>query len=236
MAQIICIIGNKGGTGKTTLSHMTAHGLALFGKYCVAVLTDTHRQTLSRHNRDYLPFDARSPENLDKVVARLRGVDHWYGVVDGGGNRPEMDARLAGLADLVLLPFRDSQEDMRTLLQDLERFPNAWALPSQWPTNAWQQESARRALDCLPAAVQARVLEPVYAQSATKLLLQDALPDQLPTPLNNSCRMIALQVMELARIPLPEDRWVAIPKQTARSAAQSDAPVSLTSEVPARAA
>jgi len=84
--------------------------------------------------------------------------------------------------------------------------------------------------------VQVRVLEPVYAQSATKLLLQDELPDQLPAPLNNSCRMIALQVMELARIPLPEDRWVAIPKQTARSAAHSDAATGPAQEAPARAA
>jgi len=216
MAQIICIIGNKGGTGKTTLSHMAAHGLALFGKYCVAVLTDTHRQVLSRHNRDYLPFDARSPENLDKVVARLSGVDHWFGVVDGGGNRPDMDARLAALSDLVLLPFRDSHEDLRTVVQDLARFPAAYALPSQWPTNPWQQEAARKTLDRIPAALRERVLEPVYAQSATKLLLQDELPAQLPAALNNSCRMLALQIMELAGIGLPEDRWIPVPRQTAR--------------------
>ncbi len=41
MAEIICIIGNKGGTGKTTLSHMLAQGLGLMGHKSACVLTDT---------------------------------------------------------------------------------------------------------------------------------------------------------------------------------------------------
>lgn len=214
MAQIICIIGNKGGTGKTTLSHLLAHGLGLFGKYTVAVLTDIERQPLSRMGRNYLPFDARQAENLARVVRKLRSVENWYGVIDGGGNRPEMDTTIAALADLVLLPFRDSHEDIRTLVQDLDRFPNAYALPSQWPSNPWQLQAANRTLDQLLGGFRERILEPVYAQSATKLLLQHELPAQLPTALNNTARMLALQVMELLGIPLPEDRWIPIPRQT----------------------
>jgi hypothetical protein len=57
------------------------------------------------------------------------------------------------------------------------------------------------------------VLEPVYAQSASKLLLEHDLAPVLPTGLNNSCRMLALQVMELLGIALPEDRWIPIAKQ-----------------------
>ncbi len=44
----------------------------------------------------------------------------------------------------MLLPFRDSHEDLRTVLRDLEAFPNAYALPSQWPTNAWARDAADR--------------------------------------------------------------------------------------------
>jgi hypothetical protein len=215
MAQILCIIGNKGGTGKTTLSHLLAHGLGLFGKYTVAVLTDIERQPLARVGRNYLPFDARQTENLERVVRKLRSVENWYGVIDGGGNRPQMDTTLAALADLVLLPFRDSHEDIRTLIQDLERFPNAYALPSQWPSNPWQLQAATRTIDHLLGRHRERILEPVYAQSATKLLLQHELPPQLPAALNNTARMLALQVMELLGIPLPEDRWIPIPRQTA---------------------
>lgn len=214
MAQIICIIGNKGGTGKTTLSHLLAHGLGLFGKYTVAVLTDIERQPLSRIGRNYLPFDARQTDNLTRVVRKLRSVENWYGVIDGGGNRPQMDTTLAALADLVLLPFRDSHEDIRTLVQDLDRFPNAFALPSQWPSNPWQLQVATRTVEQLLGNYRERILEPVHAQSATKLLLQHELPAQLPAALNNTARMLALQVMELMGIPLPEDRWIPIPRQT----------------------
>jgi hypothetical protein len=59
------------------------------------------------------------------------------------------------------------------------------------------------------------VLEPVHAQSATKLLLERRLPAQLPSALNHSARMLALQVMELLRIALPEDRWIPVVRQTA---------------------
>ena len=213
MAKIVCIIGNKGGTGKTTLSHMLAHGMGLFGKYTVAVLTDADRFKLSKHRRNYLPFDARKPENLEKVIAKLHSVANWYGVIDGGGNRHEMDRRLAGASDLVLLPFRDSHEDIRTVIQDMERFPNAYALPSQWPTNQWQQAASSRAVEQFLHDYKHRLLEPVYQLSSTKLLLQEDLPETLPTPLNNACRALTMQVMELMGINLSEEDWQPVKRQ-----------------------
>ena len=35
MADIICVIGNKGGTGKTTFSHMLSQGMGLVGQRSV---------------------------------------------------------------------------------------------------------------------------------------------------------------------------------------------------------
>ena len=87
------------------------------------------------------------------------------GVIDGGGNRTEMDRRLYGLSDLVLLPFRDSPEDMRTLIRDLEMFPQAYAVPSQWPIIPWQRESAQRVIDEWLQPYRDRVLAPVPALS-----------------------------------------------------------------------
>jgi chromosome partitioning protein len=231
LARIICIIGNKGGTGKTTLSHLLAHGLGLFGKYAVAVLTDVDRHPLSKTNRTYLPFDARHSVDLERAVRRLRATDDWHGVIDGGGNRPQMDAVLASLADLVLVPFRDSHEDMRTLLADLARFPQALALPSQWPRNALQRRSAEQSADLLLGPVRARVLAPVCAQSATKLLLQGELGSQLPSALNDSARRLALQVMERLRIPLG-DRWSPIARQRPIGHAQSESAASAASPEP----
>ena len=60
MADIISVIGNKGGTGKTTISHMLAHGVALLGHRSVCVLTDACREPLDPANRNYLIADARS--------------------------------------------------------------------------------------------------------------------------------------------------------------------------------
>jgi hypothetical protein len=208
MGKIVCIIGNKGGTGKTTLSHMLSHGLGLFGMRAVAVLTDALREKLSKVNRTYLPFDARSPDQLALAAARLRSTEGWIGVIDGGGNRPDVDVRLAAMADLVLLPFRDSHEDIRTVCRDLERFPQAWALPSQWPTNPWAATCAARSIDSQMAIHKDRILAPFYALSASKLLLMVEAPATLPRAVNNAAREIALQALELLGIPAPEAAWL----------------------------
>ncbi len=205
MADIICVIGNKGGTGKTTLSHMLCQGMGLVGQRSVCVLTDTHREPLDPTDRRYLIADARSREALTKVVDKVRGLKAWLGVIDGGGNRTEMDKRLYGLADLVLLPFRDSHEDIRTVVRDLEMFPRAYAVPTQWPTNAWQREAAEKAVAELLSPYRDRILDPVFSLSASKLLLQKNLPESLPTPLANACRAVAHQVVDLLQLPLEDN-------------------------------
>lgn len=200
MAEIICIIGNKGGTGKTTLSHMLCQGMGLLGQRSVCVLTDTHREPLDPEGRRYLVADARTREALGKVVDKIRTLPGWLGVIDGGGNRSEMDRKLYSLANLVLLPFRDSHEDIRTVITDLESFPRAWAIPSQWPTNPWQQEAAEKTLREHLAHHSDRILQPISALSASKLLLQKSIPGKLPTPLGNACRALAYQVLDMLEI------------------------------------
>lgn len=204
MAEIICVIGNKGGTGKTTLSHMLCQGLGLLGQRSVCVLTDTYREPLDPTDRRYLIADARSREALGKVTDKIRSLQAWLGVVDGGGNRTEMDRRLYGIADLVLLPFRDSHEDIRTVIRDLEMLPRAYAIPTQWPTNAWQREAAEKAVAELLAPYRDRILDPVFSLSASKQLLQKNIPASLPTPLANACRAVAHQVVDLLQLPLDE--------------------------------
>jgi len=204
MADIICVIGNKGGTGKTTLSHMLCQGMGLLGQRSVCVLTDTHREPLSPGGRRYLVADARSREALAKVVDKIRSLNAWMGVIDGGGNRTEMDRKLYGLADLVLLPFRDSHEDIRTVIRDLEMFPRAYGIPSQWPTNAWQREAAEKTIADMLAPFRDRILAPVLSLAASKLLLQAQLPTPIPTPLANACRSAAHQVLDLLQIPIEE--------------------------------
>ena len=203
MSQIICIIGNKGGTGKTTLSHMLCQGFGLLGQRSACVLTDTSREPLSPDGRRYVTADARTPEALHKVAGKLRSMQGWIGVIDGGGNRSEVDRQLVGLCDLVLLPFRDSHEDLRTVLRDLETFPHAYALPSQWPTNAWQRDAADRNVAQILGEHRHRLLHPVASLSASKLLLQKHIPASLPSHLGNACRGLARQVMEIMEVASP---------------------------------
>jgi hypothetical protein len=196
MKQLVCVIGSKGGTGKTSISHMLCHGLGLLGKHSISILTDAGRESLSRANRDYTPLDGRDPVKLEKIIAKLRSMPDWFGVIDGGSNHPDIDRQLYQLADLALLPFRDSHEDMRTVRHDLDIFPDAYGIPSQWPTNPWQQLAAERTLDELMQSYRPRLLDPVYSVSASKLLLESAIPDHLPSALNNVSRRLAHQVLE----------------------------------------
>lgn len=200
MAEIVCIIGNKGGTGKTTLSHMLAQGMGMLKQRSVCVLTDPGREPLDPTGRRYLIADARSGESLGKVVDKIMDLKGWLGVIDGGANHPEMDRRLYGLAHIVLLPFRDSHEDIRTVIRDLETFPRAYALPAQWPTNPWQRDAAQRTVEKLLGGYRDRILDPVPTLSATKLLLQRELPVALPTPLGNACRALASQVLDVLEL------------------------------------
>jgi hypothetical protein len=123
-------------------------------------------------------------------------MPEWYGVIDGVANHPEMDKKLYEMSALVLLPFRDSHEDIRTVRNDLDVYQRAFGLPSQWPTNPWQQMAAERTLDELMQDYRSRLLDPVYAVSSSKLLLQTQIPHELPTVLGNVCRGLAWQVLE----------------------------------------
>ncbi|MDQ8023923.1 MAG: hypothetical protein REI94_18935 [Moraxellaceae bacterium] len=197
MSVIICIIGTKGGSGKTTMSHLLCHGLTLLGRRAACVMTDEYREPLRPESRRYVLADARSPEAREKVIEKLRDLRGWVGVLDGGANRTETDISLYDMSDVVLLPFRDSAEDLRIVMHDLELFPRAYALPSQWPRNKWAQDAANRLIETMPADMRARILPPVWAISSSKLLLQTQPPEALPTPLNNAARSLARQIMDL---------------------------------------
>lgn len=196
MERLICVIGNKGGTGKTTVTHMLCHGLGLLGWRAIAILTDAARQPLSKQGRRYIPVDGRDPETLEKIVAKLETTPDWLAVIDGGGNRPALDRHFYELSGMALLPFRDSPEDIRTVMADLDAFPGAWGLPSQWPTNPWQQMAAERCVDDIMLPYRPRLLDPVYTVSASKQLLQIQIPASQPSVLNNMSRTLAWRILD----------------------------------------
>ncbi len=204
MADIICVIGNKGGTGKTTLSHMLCQGMGILGQRSVCVLTDSDREPLDPKGRRYLVADARKGDALVKVSDKIRSLPAWMGVIDGGGNRTELDRQLYALADLVLLPFRDSHEDIRTVVRDLEMFPRAYAIPSQWPTLPWLREAADQMVAEQLDGYLDRILPPITALAASKALLERNAPAAIPVPLTKACRDFAHQVLDLLQVPIEE--------------------------------
>lgn len=191
MTALVSIIGSKGGSGKTTLSHMLCHGFSLIGRHAAYVMTDIGRQPPPPGGLPYVFADGRTDAARARIIAALRERKDWIGIVDGGANRIDVDSALYAESDLVLLPFRDSQEDLRVVCSDLERLPRAYALPAQWPTNPWQYKASLRILEAIPQEFQGRVLAPVFSISSSKLLLQIPAAESLPTPLNNACRAIA---------------------------------------------
>lgn len=68
-----------------------------------------------------------------------------------------------------------------------------------------------------------RVLYPVYAVSASKLMLQKNIPAALPTPLANTCRALAYQALGLLEVsceePVEEPEEVAEPKPAVQDTA-----------------
>lgn len=197
MSAIVSILGAKGGTGKTTVTHMLCYGLGLIGERAVCVMTDHGRETPPAGSLPYVFADGRTAQARSQIIATLHGRPGWIGVIDGGANSMDTDGELYQASDLVLIPFRDSQEDVRVVCRDLARLPRALALPSQWPTNPWQFRAAQRLLESIPPEFQNRILAPVFAISSSKLLLQLPLPESFPTAVNNAARAIARYTLRI---------------------------------------
>ncbi|KAF7597798.1 MAG: hypothetical protein CGU28_16565 [Candidatus Dactylopiibacterium carminicum] len=216
MSAIISLIGSKGGTGKTTLAHLLCFGLGLMGRKAVCVLTDPGRLPPPHGALPYVSADGRDAQARQRILTTLRSREGWVGVVDGGANRLATDMEMYRLSDLVLLPFRDSQEDLRVVCEDLKRLPNALALPTQWPSNPWQFGAAQRLLETVPAELQGRVLAPVFALSCSKQLLQHPQPSVVPTSLRKLSQAFAFQMLGL----LEADRTRLNAAQTALGASR----------------
>ncbi len=186
----IAVLGSKGGSGKTLLSHVICYGLGVCGVQAYHFTTDQGRQILAKEGRYYAVVDGRGPGKLEGALATLAARD-GIAVIDGCANRPEADAALARSADVVLVPFLPSAEDLRVATADLQRFPSALGVPMRWPTNVWQRAYADRLLD------------KYLAKERPRLLMREDPPD---SRINAACRNIAVEVLGQAgfAIELPE--------------------------------
>ena len=101
--KIVAFFGSKGGTGKSTLSHLLAYGATLQGEAALVVHTD-EREPETHLGRPYHYFDGHDPKRLYRVLEKAKATDSGLCVLDGAGNRPGVAETLAKAADLVIIP------------------------------------------------------------------------------------------------------------------------------------
>ena len=193
MAKVIVLAGDKGGSGKTTSSHAIAHGLAMNGVRAFHISTDPRREILPPEARRYATLDGRDPAALGALLDRLAAMGEAVALIDGGGGRPDIDRVLAQAADLTILPFMQSQTDLRVVRADLDRLPDAVGLPNRWPTQRWAREVADKELAAELGGYMHRLMSPVPEINGYVSLLRDtgAAPR-----INPPCRQLALRVLE----------------------------------------
>ncbi len=182
MSYSVYFGGRKGGSTKTTTAHLICLGAILHKQPAAYVLTDPDRQ-LKDAGRPYSVLDGRQPTDLAKIIGAIDAHRNGWWIFDGGGNRPAFDAEVGRSVDLVILPFRDSEEDLEAVTLDLHTYSNAVAWPCAWPTNDKARRSAQHYIDALTMAFPARVMTPplYFVNSAKELLGADLENPSTPT-------------------------------------------------------
>ncbi len=193
MATVIVLAGDKGGSGKTTSSHAIAHGLAMYGVPAFHISTDPRREILPAQTRRYATLDGREPKALGALLDQLESMQGAMTLIDGGGGRPDVDRVLSQVADLTILPFMQSQTDLRVVRADLDRLSGAVGLPNRWPTQRWAREVADRELSEELGNYTQRLMSPVPEINGYVSLLRDT---GAAARINSACRQLALRVLE----------------------------------------
>jgi hypothetical protein len=193
MSIPVFVGGQKGGTTKTCTAHLICLGAVLCKQPAAYVLTDPKRE-LKSEGRPYGVLDGRKTDDLAKIIAANHNSLNGWLVIDGGGNRPEFDKAMAEEADLCLLPFRDSEEDLEAIRKDLMAISKAFAWPAAWPTNEKAARTAQRYIDDLAKEFPLRVIvPPIYFVNSAKELLAKSLGD--PSTIVRHAARRAFEVM-----------------------------------------
>jgi len=210
--RIVSFLGRKGGVGKTTNAHSAAHGLSMVGIPAAYVMTDD-RELLNDEKRVYSIIDGRTVTQLEKAIATARQhAGAGVMVIDGGGNRAVVDDLLASISNLILLPFTADDDSVYVVATDLAKFPQAFALPSNWPTNSKAVNIDAGYIEKLEAQFPERILPPIPATHAIRDFVLSEFNGVLLPPAQRYCRTVARQVAVLL------DAASEQPEQTAKVA------------------
>jgi hypothetical protein len=192
--KIVSFLGEKGGVGKTTNAHATAHGLSMLGTPAAYVMTDK-RELPGDESRVYTVIDGRTLPQLEQAVATARQHEgKGVLVIDGGGNRGAVDELLASISDAIILPFTADDDSVYVVAREMAQFAGAWALPSNWPTNSKAAEVDTGYIEKLEALYPKRLLVPAPATHSIKDIMLQGFNGTLLPPAQRYCRSLARQI------------------------------------------
>lgn len=190
--KAIAISGNKGGTGKTSLSHALALGAAWHDVLSVLCHTD-NRKPMYIQNRPYLYYDASEPDSYNDIVKKCIDMEGLF-IVDGGGNRETFDKWIAGDMDLILIPVVPDPEDVKQALSQYDILKDAGAtdvvfIVNKYPSNIHERKYISKYIDMIP---EDKIIGKIPEVRSIRMLREDDLVDfQTPTTkINNLSRKL----------------------------------------------
>lgn len=188
----ISFVGHKGGSGKTSGSHLMARGCGMSGLSTYLLNTD-NRKLLSSLGRWYRVTDADSIDKLNARLDMLRALQlgeddpPLVAIMDSyaGRNDQQVGEELAIRSHVVVIPFMNGGDDVRVGLEVYHYVTaarakyglegNVFMLPSRWPSNPYAAaEAMKRARHVLAAIPEDAFITPIVDRSEVAALTFDA--------------------------------------------------------------
>lgn len=201
LTKVVGVGGRKGGTGKTTISHVIATGLAYLartGEYedltpetiISLLVTDPDSEVPSAEGRVYECLDGRDSKEANRVIAALnKAPDPIAMVIDSAARQVDLDTRLVAGADIFLLPVTPDDDAAVKAVRDLLYYKSSqgvdaqkiWIVPNIWaPNPAIRSEVERKLFEGLATWDSGKgwknVMAPIFSRPALNRLtrLDDA--------------------------------------------------------------
>ncbi len=189
----IAIVSTKGGTGKTTLSHLLALGAAWSDTPAYLMHTDD-REPIRIEGRPYMYYDARNPETLSTLIGAAINQDGLC-IIDSGGNRAEFDKWIAGSVDLVVIPVTPDPEAVQLAIEHMERLESYGAQNVRFLLNMVSSNQPERLRDFKEYFMQLdkeKIIGQLGKVSAVKRLRESdkSMWETTPTKVNNLSRSL----------------------------------------------
>lgn len=161
--KVISCLGRKGGSGKTMIAHLLAHGLSKgYGVFANLVMTDVREASPINFSdgREYY-ISAIKNRNvkedavaLEKIFEQTAKIPDSILIIDGGANRAAVDASFARYSDMILIPAGTGVEDLEVAENDYwnlkevidghEQQTDIFIIRNRWPGAKQRQDLISR--------------------------------------------------------------------------------------------